>query len=127
MKKRGLNMKKKCLFSAIIAIVAVIGFSTASCATALGILGAVAGSGGGETAFTPSTEQMVSALKEALKKGAEGAGANLSVSGAFYNNLARKIPLPPEAKPIIDNISRIPGGQQQIDDLILPITTAAEN
>jgi hypothetical protein len=90
-------------------------------------LGSVAGGGGGAAAFTPSTEQMVSALKEALKKGAEGAGAELSVSGAFYNNLARKIPLPPEAKPIIDNISKIPGGQQQINDLVLRINTAAES
>jgi hypothetical protein len=83
------------------------------------------GSAGG--AFTPSTEQMISALREALKKGAENAGADLSISGAFSNNPARKIPLPPEAQTIIDNISRIPGGQQQIDALILRINAAAEN
>jgi hypothetical protein len=82
--------------------------------------------GGGESVFTPTTEQMTSALREALKKGAENAGAELSVTGAFNNNLARKIPLPQEAKTIVDNISRIPGGQQQIDDLILRINTAAE-
>jgi hypothetical protein len=83
------------------------------------------GSAGG--AFTPSTEQMISALREALKKGAENAGAELSISGAFSKNLERKIPLPPEAQTIIDNISKIPGGQQQIDDLILRINTAAES
>ena len=82
---------------------------------------------GMEGAFTPSTEQMISALREALKKGAENAGADLSIAGAFSNNLARKIPLPPEAKPILDNVSRIPGGQQQIDGLILRINTAAES
>jgi hypothetical protein len=102
--------------------------STVSCETIPGILGDVLQGGGtGGTAFTPSTEQMVSALREALKKGAESAGAELSLSGAFYNNLARRIPLPPEAKPILDNISRIPGGQQQIDDLLLRINTAAES
>ena len=83
--------------------------------------------GGIESAFTPNTEQMISALREALKKGAENAGAELSIAGAFSNNLARKIPLPPEAQPVLNNISRIPGGQQQIDALLLRINTAAES
>jgi hypothetical protein len=85
------------------------------------------GMGGTEGIFTPSTEQMTSALKEALKKGAENAGSELSIAGAFSNNLARRIPLPPEAQPILDNLSRIPGGQQQIDSLLLRINTAAES
>jgi len=85
------------------------------------------GMGGVESVFTPSTEQMISALREALKKGAENAGSELSITGAFSNNLARKIPLPPEAQPILDNLSRIPGGQQQIDSLLLRINTAAES
>jgi hypothetical protein len=99
----------------------VLTFST--CET----LNAVVNMGGAGGAFTPSTEQMISALREALKKGAENAGAELSIAGAFSNNAMRKIPLPPEAQTIVDNISRIPGGQQQIDALILRINTAAEN
>ncbi|WP_461246164.1 DUF4197 domain-containing protein [Treponema sp. R6D11] len=79
-----------------------------------------------EGVFTPNTEQMSSALREALKKGAENAGTKLSVVGAFNNNPARKIPLPPDAQPIITNISKIPGGQKQVDDLILRINAAAE-
>ena len=89
-----------------------------------GTLDSIGNVGGG---FTPSTEQMVSALREALKKGAENAGAELSIAGAFTNNLERRIPLPPEAQPILDNLSRVPGGQQQVDALILRINTAAEN
>jgi hypothetical protein len=85
------------------------------------------GMGGAEGVFTPNNEQMISALREALKKGAENAGSELSIAGAFSNNLARMIPLPPEAQPILDNISRIPGGQQQIDSLLLRINTAAES
>jgi len=85
------------------------------------------GMGGVEGAFTPSTEQMVSALREALRRGAENAGSQLSITGAFSNNIARMIPLPPEAQPILDNLSRIPGGQQQIDSLLLRINTAAES
>jgi hypothetical protein len=98
--------------------------------TACGTLDSIinmGGLGGVEGVFTPSTEQMVSALREALKKGAENAGSQLSIAGAFSSNLARMIPLPPEAQPILDNISRIPGGQQQIDSLLLRINTAAES
>jgi len=95
--------------------------------TTCGTLDSILSMGGAGGAFTPSTEQMISALREALKKGAENAGADLSISGAFNNNLARRILLPPEAQTIVDNISRIPGGQQQVDALILRINTAAEN
>ena len=95
--------------------------------SACGTIDSIVNTVGMEGAFTPSTEQMVSALREALKKGAENASADLSIAGAFTNNLARKIPLPPEAQPILDNISRVPGGQQQIDALVLRINTAAES
>jgi len=92
-----------------------------------GTLDSIVSTGGSGGVLTPSTEQMVSALREALKKGAENAGAELSIAGAFNNNLERRIPLPPEAQPILTNVSRIPGGQQQIDDLLLRVNTAAEN
>jgi len=91
--------------------------------TACASLGSVLQTG---DVFTPNNEQMTSALKEALQKGAENAGAELSITGAFTNNLSRKIPLPPDAQPIIKNVSKIPGGQKQIDDLIIRINTAAE-
>jgi hypothetical protein len=81
--------------------------------------------------FTPSTEQMISALKEALIKGAENAGVVLSIEDAFYKNVERYIPLPDDAKPILDNITKIPVVQQQIqqqiDDLVLRINRAAES
>jgi hypothetical protein len=99
----------------------VLTFST--CVT----LNSVVNTGSAGGVFTPSTEQMVSALREALKKGAENAGAELSIPGAFNNNPARRIPLPPEAQTMLNNISKIPGGQQQIDALLLRINTAAES
>jgi hypothetical protein len=92
-----------------------------------GTLNSIVNTGSTGGVFTPSTEQMISALREELKKGAENAGAELSIAGAFNNNPARRIPLPPEARTMLDNISRIPGGQQQIDALILRINTAAES
>ena len=114
--------KRFLAFCSIFASVCIF-FTLSACAS----LDSIVNTMGMEGTFTPSTEQMVSALREALKKGAENAGAELSIAGAFSNNLARKIPLPPEAQPILDNISRIPGGQQQIDGLLLRINTAAES
>ena len=115
------NKTASAIFSGFVFFCILLMFST--CETLDSIVN-TAGAGG---VFTPSTEQMNSALREALKKGAENAGADLSIAGAFTNNLSRRIPLPPEAQPILDNISRIPGGQQQIDALILRINTAAES
>ena len=115
------NKKIAVLYS--IFIIGIISFTLSACET----LDSIVSMGGSEGVFTPNTEQMISALREALKKGAENAGAELSITGAFTNNLMRRIPLPPEAQPILNNISRIPGGQQQIDDLILRINTAAES
>ena len=97
-----------------------------TCGTLDSILGMTGGSAG-SSIFTPSTEQMVSALREALRKGADNAGSSLSIVGAFSNNLARRIPLPPEAQTIVNNISMIPGGQLLVDDLILKVNTAAES
>jgi len=118
------NKRVFTFFSILVFSSMVLTFTT--CGTLDSIIN-MGGMGGVEGVFTPNTEQMTSALREALKKGAENAGSALSLTGAFSNNLARKIPLPPEAQPILDNISRIPGGQQQIDSLLLRINTAAES
>ena len=73
--------------------------------TTCDLLDEILGDEGGGGSFTPNTEKMVAALKEALTKGAEGAGNELSITGAFYNNMARRIPLPPEAQSIRDKLS----------------------
>ena len=89
------------------------------------------GSGGGISVFKPTSEQMVAALKEALTTGSENAGARLSVQDAFFGNAMRKIPLPPEAQPIVNNlnnntISQLIGGDRAVNDLVLRINRAAE-
>jgi len=117
--------KRGFAFCSIIAF-SFMALTLTTCGTLDSII-SMGGMGGVEGVFTPSTEQMTSALREALGRGAENAGSQLSLTGAFSNNLARKIPLPPEAQPILDNLARIPGGQQQIDSLLLRINTAAES
>jgi len=76
----------------------------------------------------PLTEnEVISGLKEALSMGAKTSAEKLSVENGYYGDLAVKILLPDEAKTIIDNISRIPGGEQLVEDVILRINRAAED
>ncbi|MDP4223290.1 MAG: DUF4197 domain-containing protein [Bacteroidota bacterium] len=76
----------------------------------------------------PLTEaEVISGLKEALTTGARNSAQKLSAENGYYGDLMVKILLPDEAKIIVDNISRIPGGQQLIEDVILRINRAAED
>jgi hypothetical protein len=76
----------------------------------------------------PLTEsEVISGLKEALITGARNSAQKLAMENGYFGDAAIKIPLPDEAKTIVDNISRIPGGDQLIQDVILRINRAAED
>jgi len=76
----------------------------------------------------PLTEdEVVSGLKEALALGAKTSAEKLSIENGYYGDAAVRILLPDEAKAIIDNISKIPGGEQLMEDVILRINRAAED
>jgi hypothetical protein len=76
----------------------------------------------------PLTETEVSGgLKEALTTGAKIAAQKLSAENGYYGDLAVKILLPDEAKMIMDNISKIPGGDKLVEDVIVRINRAAED
>lgn len=76
----------------------------------------------------PLTEdEVVSGLKEALALGAKTSAEKLSAENGYYGDATVKILLPDEAKTIIDNISRIPGGDQLVEDVIIRINRAAED
>ncbi len=70
---------------------------------------------------------IVSGLKEALTVGARNAAGRLASQDGYWGDPAVRIPLPDEAKVIVDNIGRIPGGQQLIDNVVLSINRAAED
>jgi hypothetical protein len=72
-------------------------------------------------------EEVVSGLKEALAIGAKNSAGRLSMENGYYGDVAVKILLPDEAKTIIDNISKIPGGEKLVEDVILRINRAAED
>jgi hypothetical protein len=70
---------------------------------------------------------IISGLKEALTIGARNAAGRLASENGYYGDPAVKIPLPEEANVIIENISKIPGGQQLIEDVVLNINRASED
>ena len=76
----------------------------------------------------PLTESEVAGgLKEALITGAKNSSQILSAENGYYGDMAVKILLPDEAKIILDNISRIPGGDKLVEDVVLRINRAAED
>lgn len=80
------------------------------------------------TANVPLTEEeVVKGLKEALSIGARNSAEKLGAEDGYFSDPAVRILLPEEARVIADNISRIPGGEQLIGDVILRINRAAED
>ncbi len=80
------------------------------------------------TGPAPLTENEVgNGLKEALITGAKNAAGILGVEDGYFGDATVRILLPDDAKVIIDNISRIPGGEKLVHDVILNINRAAED
>jgi hypothetical protein len=70
---------------------------------------------------------VISGLKEALITGARNSATRLAAENGYYGDALIKIPLPDEAKMIVDNISKIPGGEKLVEDVVLRINRAAED
>jgi len=71
--------------------------------------------------------EITDGLKEALKIGTDSATAHLSAVDGYLKDAAVKISLPPEAKPITDNIALIPGGSDLITEIVIRFNRVAEN
>jgi hypothetical protein len=74
-----------------------------------------------------SNAEIIGGLKDALLVGTDSAVSRLSVMDGYLKDQAVKILLPPEAKEITDHISKLPGGQKLVDDVIIRINRAAED
>jgi hypothetical protein len=72
-------------------------------------------------------EDVISGLKEALITGAQNSAQKLSAENGYFGDAAIKILLPDEAKVIMDNLSKLPGGDKLVQDVILRINRAAED
>ena len=62
-------------------------------------------------------EEVVNGLKEALITGARNSAQKLAAENGYYGDEAVKILLPDEAKIIVDNISKLPGGDKLVQDV----------
>jgi len=91
------------------------------CATVMSVMQSAANSG------VLTETDVVSGLKEALTVGAKNSAGRLSAVDGYYKDAAVKILLPDEAKVIVDNISKIPGGEKLIENVVLSINRAAED
>ena len=80
-----------------------------------------------ESSDTLSKSDIARGLKEALRVGTDTAVNQLSKANGYYKDELVKILLPQEANVIIENVNRIPGGDQLVDKVILSINRAAED
>ncbi len=71
--------------------------------------------------------EIIAGLKQALTIGADSSLTRISKTNGYYRDELIKILLPPEAKMITDNLSRIPGGEKLVEDVVLRINRAAED
>lgn len=76
----------------------------------------------------PLTEdEVISGLKEALITGAKNSSGILGAENGYFGDVTVKILLPDEARVITDNLSKIPGGDKLVQDVVLRINRAAED
>jgi hypothetical protein len=102
----------------IISVLAV--FLLAACAEMTNLLKSVSP--------VPLTEdEVISGLKEALTTGARNSAQKLAAENGYYGDDAIKILLPEEANVIMDNLSKLPGGDKLVQDVVLRINRAAED
>ena len=110
-------MKKKAFLIYILSSLLLI----SGCAELINILGSATGP-------APLTErEVVDGLKEALKIGAKNVSSRLSAENGYYGDNLIRIPLPEEADVIVKNISKIPGGDKLIEDVVVRINRSAED
>ncbi len=111
-----MNMKKL-----ILPLILTVSIILSACAELLTTLQSVAPN-------LPLTEaEVVQGLKEALKTGARNSSGRLAAENGYFGDEIIKILLPEEAKIIVENISKIPGGDKLVNDVILKINRAAED
>lgn len=72
-------------------------------------------------------EEVINGLKEALTTGARNSAQRLAAENGYYGDEAIKILFPDEAKTIIENLSKLPGGDKLVQDVVLRINRAAED
>ena len=119
-------MKKRMSFIGTLVIICLACVMLASCLTTLEAMAEQAMAGTGSQAGGVTNQEAIRALRDALVEGIKSAASQLSARDGYFGNAALKILLPPEAKPIVDSVSKIPQGRKLIDDVVLRLNRAAE-
>lgn len=100
--------------------------STALMLTACSEMATIAGMAGVPAAQQVLSQADISAgLKEALNIGVNLGIQKLAAKNGYYNDALAKIGLPEECGVIIKNISKIPGGNQLVENAVKTINAAA--
>ncbi len=73
-----------------------------------------------------SIEEAANAVKEALSKGIKKGVQKVNKEDGYFKNPLIKIPFPKEAKQILTVLSKIPGGKEKCDEVVLLINRSAE-
>lgn len=73
----------------------------------------------------PTEEEKVQAIKDVLKQGLDKAIHILSKENGFLTNDSLKITLPAEAQSLIDNIKKLPQGNELLDNAMSQINQVA--
>jgi hypothetical protein len=71
--------------------------------------------------------EIVAGLKQALQIGSDTSVVRLSKVNGYFGDAMVKILLPPEANTITQNLSKLPGGENLVNEVILRINRAAED
>lgn len=74
-----------------------------------------------------TSEEIVAGLKQALQVGSDSSVVRLSKVNGYFGDALVKILLPPEANVITQNLSKLPGGENLVNEVILRINRAAED
>jgi len=80
-----------------------------------------------QSSTSPTQSEIVKGLKEALRVGTDTAVNQLSKVNGYYQDELVKILLPEETDVIIENVNKIPGGDQLVNKVIKSINRAAED
>lgn len=113
-------MKTLKLFSLAILLCAVSCKSQVNITDIINQASNVVGSGNNLT-----NDEIVAGLKEALTVGTNNSTANASKINGYFGNPKIKIPFPPEAKKIEQQVRKL-GMNKQVDDFVLTLNRAAE-
>ncbi len=121
-----ITIQSRVALAAATVALAVLSLTAAACPTTLESVAGEAFGKSGKKGTKVTNEDAISALREALVEGAKSASATLSAENGYFGNELLKIMLPPEAKPMVNAISKIPQGKKLVNDVVLRLNRSAE-